>query len=62
MAIGSDPEIGAVFSVWNKMTDSDKQAWWKYMRENWNPLMNGYATLVHNKDNPYYQGERDASA
>lgn len=37
------------------MTDTQRQAWFDYMNTNWNPLMNGYATLVHNKNNPYYQ-------
>lgn len=27
------------------------------MRDNWNPLMKGYAVLVHNKNNPYYKGK-----
>lgn len=58
MAIGSEGEIGAVFAMWKDMSDSDRQAWWQYMRDNWNPLMKGYATLVHHKDNPYYKGKR----
>jgi hypothetical protein len=55
MAIGSEPEVGALFSMWKDMSTSDRLAWWQYMRNNWNPLMKGYATLIHNKDNPYYQ-------
>jgi hypothetical protein len=58
MAIGSEAEIGAVFAVWKDMSNSDRQAWWQYMRDNWNPLMKGYATLVHHKDNKFYKGER----
>jgi hypothetical protein len=58
MAIGSEAEIGAVFAVWKDMSDSDRQAWWQYMYDNWNPLMKGYATLVHHKDNKFYKGER----
>lgn len=61
MAIGSEGEIGTSFGAWKDMTDEQRLAWFKYMRENWNPLMKGYATLVHHKDNPYYKGERDAS-
>jgi hypothetical protein len=55
MAIGSEPEAGVNFTVWKDMNAADRLAWWDYMRENWNPLMNGYATLVHNKENRYYQ-------
>lgn len=56
MAIGSEGEIGAYFGLWKDMSDEQRKAWWQYMRDNWHPyLMNGYATLVHNKDNPYYQ-------
>lgn len=55
MAIGSEPEAGIKFTVWKDMNDADRLAWWKYMRENWEPLMKGYATLVHNKENQYYQ-------
>jgi len=55
MAIGSDPEIGTHFGLWKDMTDTQRQQWFDYMNTNWNPLMNGYATLVHNKNNPYYQ-------
>lgn len=57
MAIGSEPEVGANFAVWKDMSPSDRLAWWQYMRDNWNSLMKGYATLVHNKDNPYYKGK-----
>ena len=39
------------------MNDTQRQAWFNYMNKNWNPLMNGYATLVHNKNNRYYQQE-----
>jgi len=56
MAIGSEAEIGATFAMWKDMTEHDRKAWWKHMNDNWHPyLMNGYATLVHNKNNPYYQ-------
>lgn len=58
MAIGSEPEVGAVFSMWKDMSDSDRKAWWQYMRDNWNPLMKGYAVLVHHKDNKFYKGEK----
>jgi len=60
MAIGSNPEIGTNFTTWGKMTEEERQAWFQYMRDNWGEyLMAGYATLVHNRDNPYYQeGER----
>lgn len=60
MAIGSNPEIGANFGLWKDMTPEERKAWWTYMNTNWNPyLMNGYATLVHHKDNPHYKGVRD---
>lgn len=56
MAIGSEPEIGANFSVWKDMSETDRKAWFKYMNDNWGEyLQAGYATLVHHKDNPYYQ-------
>jgi hypothetical protein len=58
VAIGSEPEIGAEFKLYKDKTPEEKQAFWDYMREHWHPyLMNGYATLVHNKDNPYYRGK-----
>jgi hypothetical protein len=42
--------------MWKDMTEQDRQAWFTYVRTNWQPyLMAGYATLVHNKDNPYYK-------
>ena len=56
MAIGSEPEIGANFAVWKDMSESDRKAWFKYMNDNWGAyLQAGYATLVHHKNNPYYQ-------
>lgn len=56
MAIGSEPEIGKTFTLWGKKTAEEKQAWYDYVRTEWHPyLMQGYATLVHNKNNPYYQ-------
>lgn len=58
MAIGSEPEVGSNFSIWKDMSESDRLAWWDYMRHNWNPLMKGYATLVHNKNNPYYRSNQ----
>ena len=60
MAIGSEPEVGINFAVWKDMSEKDREAWFAYMRENWGEyLQAGYATLVHDKrDNPYY-GERD---
>lgn len=55
MAIGSAPEIGKSFTLWGEKTEAEKQAWWNYMRTEWQPyLMKGYATLVHNKNNRYY--------
>jgi len=57
MAIGSDPEIGTHFGLWKDMNNTQRQQWFNYMNKNWNPLMNGYATLVHNKNNRYYQQE-----
>ena len=56
MAIGSQPEVGTTFAMWKDMTEQDRQAWFTHIRTNWQPyLMAGYATLVHNKDNPYYK-------
>lgn len=57
MAIGSEPEVGATFAMWKDMSEYDRLAWFKYMRDNWNPLMKGYATLVHDKNNRYYNKE-----
>ena len=58
MAIGSNPEIGSNFGLWKDMDDDQRKAWWAYMNANWHPyLMNGYATLVHNKNNPHYMGK-----
>lgn len=46
MAIGSDPEIGKQFTVWGKMDESARQAWFDYIRTEWKDnLMAGYATL-----------------
>jgi hypothetical protein len=55
MAIGSGAEIGVEFRSAGKMSMQDWEQWWAYMRDNWGEyLMSGYATLVHNKNNPYY--------
>jgi len=60
LAIGSDGEIGAVFTTWGKMSQRDRELWFEYMRENWHPNLHaGWAYLVHHKDNPYYQGTKD---
>jgi hypothetical protein len=56
MAIGSEPEVGTTFKLFKDKTQEERQAFWDFMKENWNPLMKGYATLIHNKDNPYYRG------
>lgn len=62
MSIGSAPEIGTNFSVWKDMSEYDRQAWFKYMDDNWGLyLQAGYATLVHHKDNPYYQQYGDTN-
>lgn len=56
MAIGSGAEIGVSFGVWKDMSEQQRLRWFRFMRENWQPnLMNGYATLVHNKNNRYYK-------
>jgi hypothetical protein len=56
MAIGSEPELGKNFTVWKDMSEQDRINWFKYMNDNWGKyLQAGYATLVHNKDNPYYK-------
>jgi hypothetical protein len=61
MTIGSTPEIGTTFGVWRDMTQEQRTAWFAYMNKNWGGyLMNGYATLVHNKNNRYYQKEPNA--
>lgn len=55
MAIGSQPEVGTIFKSCRDYTMADWDAWWAWMRENWGEyLQAGYATLVHNMDNPYY--------
>lgn len=55
MAIGSQGEYGATFGLWKDMDDDARQAWWEYMRIEWTPLMKGYATLIHKKNNRFYQ-------
>lgn len=56
MAIGSQGEYGKVFGLWKDMDEQTRMEWFKYMEENWVPLMKGYATLVHNKkNNPFYE-------
>jgi hypothetical protein len=56
MTIGSIPEIGANFTVWKNMSEFDRNAWFKYMNDNWGLyLQAGYATLIHDKNNKYYQ-------
>lgn len=59
MAIGSEGEIGAVFSVWKDMSEADRRAWWDYMDREWGEyLQAGYAKLVHKKEgNPFYDPE-----
>ena len=55
MAIGSAPEYGKNFGRWGDMDDASREAWFKYMRDNWGEYLHaGYATLVHDKHNPYY--------
>lgn len=59
VAIGSTPEVGAEFKLCRDFTMADWENWWAYMRENWGEyLQTGYATLVHNKDNPFYRAVR----
>lgn len=56
MAIGSEPEVGTEFKTCRDYTIEDWEEWWTWMRTNWGDyLMTGYATLIHNKDNPYYK-------
>ena len=55
MAIGSEPEVGKNFTIWKDMSEQDREAWFDYMNAEWKPLMKGYATLVHDKDNRYYK-------
>ena len=55
MAIGSEGEVGKNFTIWKDMSEQDREAWFDYMNAEWKPLMKGYATLVHDKDNPYYK-------
>jgi hypothetical protein len=58
MAIGSEGEIGTTFTVWGKMSQEDRDAWFKHMNENWVPLQKGYATLVLKKENnPFYESK-----
>lgn len=61
MAIGSEPEIGSTFKLFKNKTQEERQAFWDYMKKEWHPyLMNGYAKLIHKKENnPYYE-ERKA--
>jgi hypothetical protein len=62
MAIGSEPEIGANFTIWKDMSEFDRKAWFKYMNDNWGLyLQAGYATLIHDKNNKYYQQYGDTN-
>lgn len=55
MAIGSHPEIGVNFGMLKDMTEDEIDAWWAYMEKYWGEnLLAGYATLVHDTNNPYY--------
>lgn len=48
MAIGSDPEIGVEFTRWGDMTEEQRNAWFKYMREAYGPdLMGGYGRVIY---------------
>lgn len=52
MAIGSEPEIGKVFTMWKDMNDDQRQAWFKHFRETAGPdCVGGYATLGFPKSN-----------
>lgn len=55
MAIGSAPEVGTGFKSCKDFTIEDWENWWQWMRDNWSEYLHaGYATLVHDKNNPYY--------
>ena len=51
MAVGSEPEIGIVFTTWGKMDEASKEAWLAYcrgLRERGN-ILEGYATVNYPK-------------
>jgi len=48
MAIGSAPEIGYEFTMWSKMDEVTRAAWFTYMREHWGDnLYAGEASVVY---------------
>lgn len=48
MAIGSDPEIGVVFTRWGDMDDEQRVAWFRHMREFMGgDLMGGYGKVCY---------------
>jgi hypothetical protein len=59
VAIGSNPEVGALFKPCKDFTMQDWEDWWEYMRNEWGSyLQTGHSTLVHHKKgNPYYDLE-----
>jgi len=50
MAIGSEPEIGVEFRRWGLMTEDEKLAWFRFLREHHGPDgVGGYATICYPK-------------
>ena len=51
MAIGSDGEIGVVFTSWGKMTPRDQQIWFDQLRDKVERgnLLEGHATIGYPK-------------
>jgi hypothetical protein len=48
MAIGSDPEIGTEFTRWGLMSEASREAWFKFIREEWGADLCGrYAKLIY---------------
>jgi hypothetical protein len=53
MAIGSEPEIGVEFRRWGLMTEDEKLAWFKFLREHHGPDgVGGYGTICYPKRTP----------
>lgn len=50
MAIGSAPEIGYEFTMWAKMGDEARRAWWQYMRDHWGDNLYAGEATIHYVD------------
>lgn len=50
MAIGSEPEIGVEFRRWGLMSETEKLAWFEFLRTEYGPDgVGGYGTVCYPK-------------